>query len=116
MKITVVEGKHRPIFGRDLLPQLGLSLKQSNTILYVIQNSCPNKSQVALNFPALISVLVSLKTTLSNQHFLKKSIPTHQKGRREPINLQPIVNTELKMLIDKKHIKKINSCSDGKFI
>ena len=38
MKITIVEGKHRPIIRRDLLPQLGLSLKQSNTILYVIQN------------------------------------------------------------------------------
>ena len=42
--------------------------------------------------------------------------PTHQKGRRVPINLQLFVNTELKNLLDEHHIIKLKSCSDKKFI
>ena len=38
--------------------------------------------------------------------------PTHQKGRRVTIKLQPIVNAELKKLIDEKDTIKLNSCSD----
>ena len=48
--------------------------------------------------------------------FHKQFTPTHQKGRRVPINLQPLANAELKKLLDKKHIIKINSCSDKIFI
>ena len=48
--------------------------------------------------------------------FHKQFTPTHQKGRQVPINLQPLVNEELKKLLDEKHIKKINSCSDKNFI
>ena len=48
--------------------------------------------------------------------FHKNFTPTHQKSRRDPINLQPLVNDELKKLLAEKHITKLNSCSDKNFI
>ena len=47
--------------------------------------------------------------------FHKDFTPTHQKGRRVPINLQPLVNDELKKLLAEKQIIKLNSGSDKKF-
>ena len=38
--------------------------------------------------------------------FHKNFTPTYQKGRRVPINLQPLVNDELKKLHAEKHIIK----------
>ena len=57
----------------------------------------------------------SLKHSVKST-FDKEFTPTHQKGRRVPINLQPLVNIELKKLLDEKHIIKLNSCSDKNFI
>ena len=48
--------------------------------------------------------------------FHKQFTPTHQTGRGFPINLQPLVNVEIKKLLDEKYILKLNSCSDRKFI
>ena len=50
--------------------------------------------------------------------FHKDFTPAHQKGRRVPINLQPLVNDELitKKLLAEKHIIKLNTCSDKIFI
>ena len=48
--------------------------------------------------------------------FQKEFTPTHQKGCSVPINLQPLVNEELKKLLDEKHIIKLNSFSDKNFI
>ena len=48
--------------------------------------------------------------------FHKDFQPRHQKGRRIPINLQEKVNSELKKLLDKKHIIKLPSCPDKYFI
>ena len=57
--------------------------------------------------------LVSEFSCIQSNH---EFTPTHQKGRRVPINLQPLVNIELKKLLDEKHIIKLNSCSDKNFI
>ena len=54
-KDTVVEDGQRPIIGRDLFPQLDLSLDQSNFVLSVNQSQCPIKSQIAFGVPNLIS-------------------------------------------------------------
>ena len=48
--------------------------------------------------------------------FHKDFTPTHQKGRRDPINLQPLVNDKFEKLFAEKHIVKLNSCSDKNFI
>ena len=112
--VTVVEDGHRPIIGRDLFPKLGFSVIQLKQVANIDQNQCPIKRQISFDFPDLItrvgkSLKHSVKSTFHDEF-------THQKGRRVPINLQPLVNIELKKLLDEKHIIKLNSCSDKNFI
>ena len=96
VNVTVVEGGHRRIIGRDLFSQLGLSLTQTKPASNVDQNQCLIKKQIALDFPRLISRIgKSLKHTVKYT-FHKHCTPKRQKRRRVPINLQPLVNTELK--------------------
>ena len=114
--VTVVEDGHRPIIGRDLFPKLGFSVIQSKQVANIDQNQCPIKRQISFDFPELITrVGKSLKHSIKST-FHSEFTPTHQKGRRVPINLQPLVNIELKKLLDEKHIIKLNSCSDKNFI
>ena len=116
VNVTVVEDGHRPIIGRDLFPMLGFSVIQLKQVANIDQNQCPIKRQISFDFPDLItrvgkSLKHSVKSTFHNDF-----TPTHQKGRRVPINLQPLVNIELKKLLDEKHIIKLNSCSGKNFI
>ena len=114
--VIVVEDGHRPIIGRDLFPKLGFSVIQLKQVANIDQNQCPIKRQISFDFPNLITrvgkpLKHSVKSTFHNEF-----TPTHQIGRRIPINLQPLVNIELKKLLDEKHIIKLNSCSDKNFI
>ena len=73
------------------------------------------KKQIAFDFTGLIS-----RTGKSLEHkvkstFQKHFTPTHQKGLRVPINLQPLVNTELQKLLIEKHIIKLNNYSNENF-
>ena len=114
VNVTVVEDGHRPIIGRDLFPKLSFSLTQTKQVANVDKNQCLIKKQIALDFPGLISRIgKSLKNSVKST-FLKHFTPTHQKG--VPINLQPLVNDELKKILAEKHIIKLNSCSDKNFI
>ena len=85
--LTVFEDDHRQKIGRDLFSQLGLSLTQTKRVSNIDQNQCLIEKQIAFNFPGLISRIgTSLKhSAISTFH--KKFRPTHQKGRRVPINL-----------------------------
>ena len=114
--VTVVEDGQRPIIGQDLFPKLGFSLTQLKQIANVDQSQCLIKKQIAFDFPGLITRIgKSLKHSVKTI-FHKNFTPTHRKGRRVPINLQPLVNAELKKLLNEKHINKLNSCSDKNFI
>ena len=114
--VTVVEDGHRPITGRDLFSKLGFSLTQLQQVANIDQNQCLIKKQIAFDFQGLITRIGKFLTHSVKSTFHTKFKPTHQKGRRVPINLQPLVNSELKKLFDKKHIIKLNSCSDKNFI
>ena len=116
VNVTVVEYGHRPIIGRYLFPQLGLSLTQTKQVSNVDQNQCFIKKQIAFDFPGLISrINKSLKYSVKSM-FHKEFTPTHQKGGRVPIYLQPLVNEELKKLLDEKHFIKLIRVSDKYFI
>ena len=104
--VTVVEDGHRLIIGRDLFPKLGFSVIKSKQVANIDQNKCPIKRQISFDFPELINrVGKSLKHSVKST-FHSEFTPTHQKGRRVPISLQPLVNIELKKLLDEKHIIK----------
>ena len=114
--VTVVEDGHRPIIGRDIFAELGFSFTQLKQVANIDQKQCLIKKQIAFDFPDLITRIgKSLKHSVKSA-FHKEFTPTHQKGRRVPINLQPLVKIELKKLLDEKHIIKLNSCSDKNFI
>ena len=116
VNVTVVEDGHRPIIGRDLFSQLGLSLTQTKQVSNVDQNQCLIKKQITFDFRGLISRIGKLLKHSIKSMFHKDFTPTHQKGRRVPINLQPLVNEELKKELAEKHIIKLNSCSYKNFI
>ena len=112
VNVTVVEDSHRPIIGRDVFSQLGLSLIQTKQFSIVEQNQCLIEKQVAFNFPGLIlKIRKSFKHSVKST-FNKNFTPIHQKRRRVTINLQALV----KKLLDEKHIIKLNSCSNKNFI
>ena len=94
--LTVVDDGHRPIIGRDLFPKLGFSLTQSKQVANVDQNQCLIKKQIAFHFPGLISRIGKSLNHSVKSTFHKHFTPTHQKGRRVPINLQSLINAELK--------------------
>ena len=114
--VTVVEDGHRPIIGRDLFPKLGFSLAQLKQIANVDQNQCSIHKQIAFDFAGLITRIGKPLKHSVKSTFHKHFTPTHQKGRKVPINLQPLVNAELNKLLEEKHIIKLNSCSDKNFI
>ena len=114
--VTVVEDGHRPIIGRDLCSQLDLSLTQTKKVSNIDQNQCLIRKQIAFDFSGLISRIgKSLKHSVKST-FHENITPTHQKGRRVPTNLRPLVNDELKKLLDEKYIIKLNICFDRNFI
>ena len=119
IEIQVVTDGHRPLLGRDLFSALGLSIQQSDnqtTINQVEQEYCPIKTQIATDFPDLISRIGKSKIHIVRSKFHKNYTPLHQKGRRVPINLLDKVSNELKKLSQQGHIEKLQECSDKNFI
>ena len=114
--VTVVEDGHRPIIGRDLFSKLNFSIPQLKQVANIDQNQFLIKKQIEFDFPGLITRIGKSLTHSVKSTFHKQFTPTHQKGRRVQINLQPLINSELKKLLDEKNIIKLNSCSVKNFI
>ena len=112
VKVAILECGHRQIIGRDLFTKLGLYVIQSKLVLNVNQNQCTFRQQLALDLPALINRNGSSRKHTVRPTFHKDFAPTQQKGGRVPIHLQPSVKTGAQKLLDKKHIRKLKSCSD----
>ena len=110
---------HRSLLRRDLFPILELSIQQSNnqkTVNQVDQEHCPIKKQIATDFIDLISRIGKSKVHTVRSKFHRNHTPSHQKGRRVPIILLDKVSDELKKLSEQGHIKKLQECSDKKYI
>ena len=100
--VTVVDDGHRPIIGRDLFSRIEFSLTQLKQVGNDDQNQCLVQKQIAFDFPGLISRIGKSRTHSVKSSFHKHFTPTHQKGLRVPINLQPLVNAELNKLLHRK--------------
>ena len=119
IEIQVVTDGHRPLLGRDLFPALGLSIQQSNnqkTVNQVDQEYYRIKKQNATDFLDLISRIGKSKVHTIRSKFHGNYTPSHQKGRRVPINLLDKVSDELKKLSEQGHIEKLQECSEKNFI
>ena len=118
-KITVVADGFRPILGRDLFDQLGITISQKpcpNTEINNIESPCAIKRSLAKEFPELISRIGNSKQHTVNSKFHKIFRVTHQKGRKVPIHLQPKVKIKLEKLLNEGHIKQLTNCSDQFFL
>ena len=118
-KITVVADGFRPILGRDLFDQLGITISQKpcpQTEVNNIDPPCAIKKPLAKKFPDSISRVGKSKNHTVNSKFHKNYRVIHQKGRKVPIHLQPKVKIELEKLLNEGHIEKLNNCSDQFFI
>ena len=116
---TVATDGLKSLIGCDLFDQLGLAVTQSTSQKgnRVKKISSPEfKEQIAKTFPELISRIGRSKNHVAKFRFPKDFQPIHQKVRLIPINLQGIINTKLKKLLDEKHIVTLTSCPDKRFI
>ena len=118
-RITVVPDGFRPILGRDLFDQLGITITQKPCPKIEVNNvdqTCVIKKSLAKEFPELISRIGKSKNHTVNSKFHRNYRVVHQKGRKVPIHLQPKVKIELEKLLNEEHIEKLDNCSDQFFI
>ena len=118
-KITVVADGFRPILGRDLFDQLGITISQKPCPQKGVNNKdkpCAIKKSLAKEFPDLISRIGKSKNHTVISKFHKNYRVIHQKGRKVPIHLQLKVKIELEKLLNEGQIEKLNNCSDQFFI
>ena len=94
---VVVRGGLKPLIGRDLFDALGIYYEGS--MVNAITPQCPFKTRIAKQFPQLISRIGRSKVHIVKSKFQKNFQPKHQKGRRVPISLQEVVNSEIKKLL-----------------
>ena len=114
-KITVVADGFRPILGRDLFDQLGITISQKPCLKTEVNNidqPCAIKRSLAKEFPDLISRIEKSKNHTVNSKFHKNYRVIHEKGRKVPIHFQPKVKIELEKLLNEGHIENLNNCSD----
>ena len=77
--VTVAEGGHRPIIGRDIFSKSGFFLTQLKQVANIDQNQCLIKKQIAFDFPGLITRIGKFLKHSVKSTFHKQFIPTHQK-------------------------------------
>ena len=120
-ELVVVRDGLKSLIGRDLFDALGISVTQTpnsneGSMVNAITPQCPFKTRIAKQFPQLISRIGRSKIHIVKSKFHKNFQPKHQKGSRVPIILQERVNSEIKKLLEERHIEKLNNCSDQYFI
>ena len=102
-----------------MFDRLGLAVTQSTSQKGNCVNNISSPEFKELNakiFSELISRIGRSKNHVAKSKSHKNFQPRHQKGWQIPINLQEKANTELKKLLDEKHIVKLSSCPDKYFI
>ena len=114
VKKTVVADGFRPILGRDLFDQLGITISQNpcpKTAVYTIETTCVTKHSLANKVPELILRIGKSKHHTVTSKFHRNSRVTQQKGRKIRIHLQPKLKIELEKLLSEGHIEKLSNCS-----
>ena len=118
-KIAVVAKEFRPILGRGLFDQHGITISQEpcpNIEINNIETPCVIKKSLAKEFPELVSRIGNSKNHTVISKFYRNYRVTHQKGEKVPIHLQPEAKIELKKMLNKGHIEKLTNCCDQFFI
>ena len=118
-----MDDKRANILGRNILPQIGIQLKQtpagkSINAIFEDPNCADQKitNWVKTSFPGLCTRIGRSRNHMVHTTFLKEFKALQQKGRRIPIHIQEKVEQENRSLIDQGHIVKLEKCSDQQFI
>ena len=118
-----MDDKRANILGRNILPQIGIQLKQTpagksiNTISE--DTNCSDQkitNWVKTSYPGLCTRIGRARNHMVHTTFLKGFKALQQKGRRIPIHIQEKVEQEIRSLIDQRHIVKLEKSSDQQFI
>ena len=121
--LIVVDDKRANILGRNILPQIGIQLKQTpagKSINAISEDhNCADQkitNWVKTSYPGLCTRIGRSRNHMVHTTFLKEFKALQQKGRRIPIHIQEKVEQEIRSLIDQGHIVKLEKCSDQQFI
>ena len=122
--LIVVDDRRANILGRNLLPLIGVQLQQQpggksvNTGKSDDINCSDEKTTnwVKSTYPRLCTRIGRAWNHMVHTTFLQEFKALQQKGRRIPIQNQEKVEQEIRSLIDKGHIIKLEKCNDQQFI
>ena len=121
--LIVVDDKRANILGRNILPQIGIQLKQTpdgKSINAISEDhKCADQkitNWVKTSYPGLCTRIGRSRNHMVHTTFLKEFKALQQKGRRIPIHIQEKVEREIRSLTDQGHIVKLEKCSDQQFI
>ena len=126
--INVIGGCRPSIFGRDLMPSLGLMLVQAPSTEGV--NSIHSKegtmatdndlddwqTHFSKQFQHLFRRVGRIRNYKVQAELFKNLTPIQQKGRRVPITLQEKVDKEIDKLLEQVYIQKLEECSEKYFV
>ena len=90
--LTVVDGGHEIIIGRDFFSSLGWAVvqqraKRDNGVNNIDNSTCKVKQAIASQFPNFVSRIGLSKTHIAEPKFHQKVTANHRKSRGVPINL-----------------------------
>ena len=103
------------MIGRDWLSGLGIKLKTEGGKCEVNYISEPT-NKLFKDFEELFSRKGRLEGHEINAQFKENCVPKQQKGRRIPLQLQNLVEIEIKKLIKMGHTQKVNEIKGDVFI
>ena len=121
--LIVVDDKRANILGRNIVPQIGIQLKQTpaGKSIHAISEDTNCSDQKITNwvktfYPGLCTRIGRARNHRVHTTFLKEFKALQQKSRRIPIHIQENVEQEIRSLIDQGRIVKLEKCSDQQFI
>ena len=120
----IVDDQKANNIGQNILPKIGIKLVQDKPkhkqILKFHEKKEASEEELKScfknNFQELRVRIGKSKNHVMRTQFLQDINPIPQKGRRIPSHLKERVEVKLNKLIDQKHIKKLDKCSDKQFI
>ena len=120
----IVDDQKANNIGQNILTKIGIKLVQDKPkhkqILKFHEKEEASEEELKNcfknNFQELRVRIGKSKNHVMRTQFLQDINPIPQKGRRIPSHLKERVEVKLNKLIDQKHIKKLDKCSDKQFI
>ena len=124
VSFVVVDDSRANILGRNLFPQIGISLHQERKPVgkskLHVNNTDSSDTQTAAwvrtTYPGFCTRIGRSKNHMVHTNSLTEFKALQQRGRHNPIHIQEKLEHEIRSLIDQGHIIRLEKCSDQQFI